>query len=87
MVIPDTKAICERRDALKLTLDEAAERSGMVNRAGTIQRQNWYRVESGQRREISADVLYRMAKALRCRMEDLLIDESEAVKRNARARR
>jgi transcriptional regulator with XRE-family HTH domain len=84
MMIPDVKAIRDAREAQGLTLDEAAKRAGFVNDAGTVQRQNWYRLESGHRREVSADTLYRIAKALRRRMEDLLIDEADAEKRDAR---
>ena len=81
MMIPDTKAIRERREAQSLTLSEAAKRAEFVTPEGVVKRQHWHRVETGGKPNISADTLYRMAKALRCRMEDLLIDEAEAAKR------
>lgn len=87
MMIPDTKAIREARESLQLTLDEAAKLAGFVTPEGIIKRQDWYKVESGRTPRISADKLYRIAKALRRRMEDLLIDEDEAAKRDARAKR
>jgi transcriptional regulator with XRE-family HTH domain len=66
--------IAERRGELGLTMEEAA------NRGGLSSRQQWNDVESGRKKRLSAEVLYRMALALAVRMEDLIIEQRDGDK-------
>lgn len=59
-------AIKKRREALKLTMAEAAARAGLPSR------QRWNTIESVERKNPSIETLYRIAHALNCRMEDLI---------------
>ena len=68
----DPAKIKARREQLELTMEEAAKRAEFLAPNGEPHRQRWYDVESGRRREISADTLYAVAKALRCTMESLM---------------
>jgi len=62
----DQAEIRRRRLALKLTMQEAADRAGFSGR------QQWSNIEAGQRSRISADTLQAVAIALACRMDDLM---------------
>jgi transcriptional regulator with XRE-family HTH domain len=59
--------IKRRREAIGLTLDEAAKRAGFG------QRQRWYAIESGRGSNLAAESLYAVAGVLGCTMEDLMI--------------
>jgi transcriptional regulator with XRE-family HTH domain len=55
-----------RRLALDLNMQECADLAGFPNR------QRWYDVESGRRVDPAASTLAAVARALGCRMEDLM---------------
>lgn len=61
----DPKAIRERRDALKLTQAEAAERGDMPQPA-------WARIESGARTDPNVSTAEKVARALKCTVDQLL---------------
>lgn len=68
----DRSGIKARRQAIGLTLDEAAKRAGLGDR------QRWYGIEHGQRRNISADTLQAVARALGCTMDELMMADKPA---------
>jgi transcriptional regulator with XRE-family HTH domain len=63
----DTKKIRQLRNALDLTMEQAAEAAGF-----TSGRQYWYQLESGRQTDVPISTLGRIAKALKCKPEDLL---------------
>jgi transcriptional regulator with XRE-family HTH domain len=63
--------IKSRRDKLKLTLAEAATAIGW----GPGGRGHWHDLESGKRNNLTSDTIKAIAKALGCKVKDLL-DES-----------
>lgn len=60
-------AIKLRREAMGLTLEEAALRAGLGGR------QRWYALESGDRKTPSVDTLYLVARVLGCTMDELML--------------
>lgn len=62
----NTAMIEERREALDLTMERAAEAVGMSSR------QDWYRMESGRRETVSLATLVAVSRLLRCKVDDLL---------------
>lgn len=60
--------IRSKRDALKMTQGEAAERAGMNGK------QAWYAIEKGDNKNPTLETLKAMAKVLKCKVADL-IDE------------
>jgi transcriptional regulator with XRE-family HTH domain len=73
MQMVDRSGIKARREAIGLTLEEAAKRAGLGDR------QRWYGIEHGQRRNISADTLQAVARALDCTMDELMINDKPAM--------
>jgi transcriptional regulator with XRE-family HTH domain len=65
----DNEKIKQRREELGMTQEDAARRAGLPSK------QAWYNVESGVKKRIAAETLYRVAVALSVRMEDLVIAE------------
>ena len=61
------REIRRRREEKKLTMDEAAQSAGLRTR------QRWNGVESGERKNPSAAVMLMVARALGCKVEDLMI--------------
>jgi transcriptional regulator with XRE-family HTH domain len=61
------QAIKLRRESLGLTMEAAAQRAGFSGR------QQWNSVESGQRKNPSAETLYLIARALGCSMDELML--------------
>ena len=59
--------IKRRREAMGLTMNEAASRAQFSTK------QQWYAVESGARANPSAQTIVSVAFALGCRVEDLMI--------------
>lgn len=62
----DVKGIKSRREALGLTLAQAAQAAGFETR------QEWYHIESGRRLDVKISTLNKLASALQCAPEDLL---------------
>ncbi|HEY8668476.1 MAG TPA: helix-turn-helix transcriptional regulator [Tepidisphaeraceae bacterium] len=60
--VPEIK---RKRERLGITQTEAARRAGF-----SIQR--WNNIEAGRRTAVNPDALFALAKALECRMEDLM---------------
>jgi transcriptional regulator with XRE-family HTH domain len=61
----DPKKIKRRREALGLSQTEAAQRA-------RFSLQRWNNIEAGRRLAIDPDALLAVARALKCRMEDLI---------------
>lgn len=61
----DPLKIKARRERLKLTQDQAAERAGMP-------RPHWTRIESGNRDDPTLSTAERVAKALKCSLVRIL---------------
>lgn len=61
----DPERIKSKREALKLTQREAAERAGLAQPA-------WARIESGARTDPNLSTAVRLAHALKCKIEQLL---------------
>jgi transcriptional regulator with XRE-family HTH domain len=59
-------AIRARREALQLTMDEAAKRSGFGDR------QHWNKIESGLTGNPSVGTVLAVAQTLMCRVEDIV---------------
>jgi transcriptional regulator with XRE-family HTH domain len=59
--------IRERREAMGLTMEEAAQRAGFTGR------QAWYSIESGHSSRPSIDSVAAVAHALMCHVDDLLL--------------
>jgi DNA-binding Xre family transcriptional regulator len=64
--------IKKRRQALGLTLTEAAIAAGWNDRGRTT----WHDIEVGRRQNITLDTLAGMAKALKCSVHDLLLKKA-----------
>lgn len=63
----DLKEIRRRREALNLTMEQAADAAGLGSRQG------WYNIESGRGGiDVRISTLGRLAKALQCAPDDLL---------------
>jgi len=77
----NAKEIRRRREELKLSFGEAAERAGFKHRG------QWQIVESGTRKGASADTVMTIARVLRCKMEDLMIEEPRKLARATASRR
>jgi transcriptional regulator with XRE-family HTH domain len=65
-IVLDTEKMKTLRLKLGLTMEEAAKRAGFVNR------QRWYQVESGQTTNVKLDTLNKIAAALSVKAKDLL---------------
>ena len=79
------KEIAARREKLGLTMEEAAARAGFT---GPNARIRWYEVESGKIADPRASTLERVAGALGCLMDDLLVKKEKpapAQKRSSRS--
>lgn len=61
-----------RREAVGMTLQEAADRAGWPASG----RQRWYDLESGRKADPQISTVVAVARALKCRIEDLLLEES-----------
>ena len=68
----DRDAIRARREKLTLTLDEAAKRAGLASR------QRWWQIEAGVIPDPRASMLWAIARALGCRMDELMIESGSA---------
>lgn len=64
--ILNIEEIERRREALKLTQGQAAERAGFTHR------QQWNNIASGRKATITLETLQRVAAALECSPRDLL---------------
>ncbi len=65
----DTHAIATRREALGLTMNDAAAAAGFKSR------QHWYAIEAGEKGNklgLTLSTLNAIAKALHCDVKDLL---------------
>lgn len=62
----DLKKIKARREALGLSMEQAAKAAGLSGR------QTWYHIESGQRPDVAVSTLGKIAKALQCEPVDIL---------------
>ena len=68
------KEIAARREKLGLTMEEAAARAGFT---GPNARIRWYEVESGKIADPRASTLEKVAGALGCRVDDLLVKRAD----------
>ena len=73
----NAQEIRKRRAARKLTMEQAARRAGWTTENGVGHRQKWNDIESGRKRDVTADTLLAISKALRCSMIVLMIDEQQ----------
>lgn len=62
----DRDEIKRRREALGLTMEEAAQRAGFSGR------QRWNGIEKGERQEVAFSTIVAVAKALGCTCDDLI---------------
>lgn len=58
--------IRRRREAIGMTMVEAAVAAGFKHR------QQWYAIETGQRKGLAVETLSAVARALRCNIDDLM---------------
>lgn len=63
--------IRRRREALTLTQQEAADRAELPGENNAIR---WADIERGRREDLRISTLEAVAKALRCKVQDLLTD-------------
>jgi transcriptional regulator with XRE-family HTH domain len=59
-------------------MEEAAQKAGFAGR------QRWNAIESGHRKDPSASTVQAVAKALGCRMDELMVQESGAPAKKAK---
>lgn len=62
----DIREIKRRREEMGLSMEQAGKLAGIGGR------QNWYRIESGNRTDVALSTLEKLARALQCRPQDLL---------------
>ncbi len=72
--ILNLKEIKRRREAVGMTLQEAADRAGW----GTNGRQRWFQLEAGRPVDPQISTVVAVARALNCQIEDLLLDVNRA---------
>lgn len=65
----DNLAIKAKREAAGYSMEEAARLVGMKSR------QHWYKLEK-QSKDCAASTLRRVARLLKCRMEDLMLPDA-----------
>lgn len=71
--------IRRRRELLTLTQDEAARRAGFKGPQAKVQ---WHDVESGKKADPRISTVERVASALGCLVDDLLVKDAAAQKRS-----